>query len=130
MSTYMLSNEQMTTLDPVYLPSLSEWMSYTGVTEWEFYCSGMYLTVQMTREQTLTDVHKQGVYLLSTVIKSEANYFREYIDGKNRSRWKELIIPQIALMAERRAKLEAQLRKDGLAIDENYVDPPLPSLTK
>ncbi|MDB5935614.1 MAG: hypothetical protein JWQ01_2958 [Massilia sp.] len=130
MNNYKLENRKTTTLDPMYVPTLREWMRFTVLTEWEFYFNGAYLTVQMSREPTLTDPQKPGVYLISTIIQSESDYFRGYLDGQDRARWKDLLMSQITNMAEHRATLESEFRKKGIAIDETYVDPPLPSLEK
>jgi hypothetical protein len=123
-----LNRGAITTLDPEYVLSLNEWMQLRSLTEWEFYFDGAYLTVQISRQSTMLDLQKPGVYLLSTIIQSEAEYLRGYVEGDERPHWKDLLIPKITQMNEHRAKMETELRKLGLAIDETYVDPPLPSL--
>jgi hypothetical protein len=129
MNDYLLSAKR-TTLDPNYVPTLNEWMRYRDLTEWEFYFGRVFLTVQISRQHTLTDPQKLGVYLLSTKLRNESQHFRGYVDGPDRARWKDLLMPQIKEMAENRAEEEAGFRKNGIAIDERYIDPPLPILTK
>jgi hypothetical protein len=100
------------------------------LTTWAFYADHVFLTVQITREHTLTDPLKPGVYLLSTSLQNEAEHFRGYIDGLERPRWKQLLRAQVEKLAQIRDKKEAAFRLKGVAIDESYVDPPLPDLSK
>lgn len=130
MSDYLLAGGQSTTLDPDYMPTLDEWMSYEDLTEWEFYYDHAFLTVQISRLHTLTDPKKPGVYLLSTHLKSEPRYYRDFVEAKDRARWREFLMPEIIEMAAHRAQEEIAYRKKGIAIDESYSDPPLPTYVK
>jgi hypothetical protein len=130
MSDYLLQTDKYTTLDPRYVPTLSEWMRYEDRTTWEFYDNRVFLSVQITREHTLTDPLKPGAYLLSTNLQSEAEHFRDYVDGLDRPRWKQLLHVEVENAARSRKKKEAEFIQKGVAIDEAYVDPPLPDLSK
>jgi hypothetical protein len=130
MSDYLLQTDKYTTLDPRYVPTLNEWMRYADRTTWEFYDHRVFLSVQITREHTLTDPLKLGAYLLSTNLQSEAEHFRDYVDGLDRRRWKQLLHAEVENAARSRKKKEAELMLKGVAIDEAYVDPPLPDLSK
>jgi hypothetical protein len=129
MNTYLLQTRDYTTLDPAYVPSLEEWMQYRDLTSWAFYAGHVYLTVQITREHTLIDPSKPGAYLVSTCLQNEPEHFRRYVDGLQRPHWKRLMMAEIAQAAKSRAEVESMLRAQGVQIDENYVDPPLPDLS-
>lgn len=129
MTDLMLQSRKSTSLDPSYVPTLEEWMQFANLTEWTFYADRVFLTVQMTRERTLVDLSKPGAYLITTELSNENGHFRGYVDGLERPRWTTLLKPQISKMGETRALQEAEFRKKGIPIDEEYVDPPLPDLT-
>lgn len=128
MNDFFLKTRKYTTLDPLYQPSLKEWMQYDTLTTWEFYADHSFLTVQMSREHTLTDPLKPGVYLVSTKVQNEEEHFRGYVDGLDRSRWRQLLSARVDKLKAIRARKELELRSQGVTIDENYVDPPLPLL--
>jgi hypothetical protein len=130
MNNYLLETGNLTTLDSAYVPSIEEWMQYKDLTTWEFYADHVFLAVQITREHTLIDPSKPGAYLLSTSLQSDEEYFRGYVDGRERHRWKELLMSEVAKMAQSRAEMESQFRLQRIAIDETYADPPLPDLSK
>lgn len=126
MNNFLVSTHKNTSLDPLYFPSLDEWMQYGTLTTWEFYADHVFLSVQMTREHTLTDPLKPGVYLLSTTLQSEEQHFRGYVGGLERSHWRLLLKPTVDKLAQIRARKEAEFRLRGVMIDESYIDPPLP----
>lgn len=101
-----------------------------SLTRWKFYANHVYLTVSFTREPTLTDAKKLGAYLLSFEFISEAEQFRRYVESLDRMRWKEIVPVKLRELAAERAKLESELRSKGFAVDESYIDPPVPDLTK
>lgn len=128
MSDYLLNFDQFTSLDPSYVPSFNEWMRYEDLTGWEFYSDHVFLKVQLSREHTLTDPKKPGVYLLSITLQSENEHFRDYVDGADRRRWKEMLQPEIAAMNQSRATAESRVKSLGISIDTTYIDPPVPDL--
>lgn len=115
-------------LDPLYTPTIEEWMQIDSLTPWVFYADHLYLTVYFQRESTLTDPQKPGAYLLTFTIKTEAEEFRAYAPPLERAKWKELLPAALAAAAKDREKKEAALRAKGIKIDESYEDPPLPEL--
>lgn len=130
LTNYLLRTNQRMTLDPSYIPTLDEWMRLPNRTRWEFYANHSYLAVGFTREHTMTDPTKPGAYLLSFDLKSEAEHFRRHAGGADRKRWKQLVPMELEQLAKARAEMEAELRKEGIAIDDHYVDPPVPDHLK
>ena len=130
MTNYLLRSRQEVTLDSSYIPSLDEWMRLPSLTGWEFYANHAYLTVTFTREHTLTDPEKLGAYLVSFELKNEAEEFRGHVGGSGRNRWKEILPKELTKLAQERVKKETELRQHGTKIDETYVDPPIPDLSK
>lgn len=130
MNNYLLKTGRQTTLDSSYVPTLSEWMQYGSLTTWAFYADHVFLTVQVTREHTLTDPLKPGAYLLSTSFQNESEHFRRFVDGLERDRWRELLPGRVETLQRIRKKKEDAFRLEGVAIDENYIDPPFPVSTQ
>lgn len=126
MNDYLLKTGKHTTLDPSYVPSLTEWMQYDSLTTWAFYADHVFLTVQFTRENTLTDPLKPGAYLLSTSLQNEPEHFRRYVDGFERANWRKLLPARVEKMKQLRSTKESALKLQGITIDENYIDPPPP----
>ena len=124
---HAMSVDESIGLDPLYVPTLDEWMQIPSRVDWMFYANGAYLDVNFTRERTLTDPNKPGSYLLTFSIKTETEYFRGFADPDNRLRWKEVVPQELVKVAALRAKKEAELRAEGVPIDESYQDPPVPS---
>ena len=119
-----------TSLDASYIPTFEEWMRIESRTAWRFYADHVYLSVNFTREHTLTDPTKPGSYLVSFNLTSENAFYRGYIDGEgeNHKNWKTLLPAELAKLVPVRAEVEAKLRAQGIKIDETYQDPPLPDL--
>lgn len=125
---YVLNVDDTMGLDPLYVPTLEEWMRIGSLTDWAFYADHLYLEVNFTRERTLLEPAKPGAYILSFNVKSEVEYFRGYVGPENRARWKEKLPGELEKLAPIRAKREAELRAKGIKIDETYQDPPVPDL--
>ena len=125
---YVLTTSHYSTLDASYIPTFEEWMRIESRTTWYFYADHVYLSVNFTREHTLTDPTKPGSYLVSFNLKSENEFYRGYVGGENRKNWKTLLPAELAKLAPVRAEIEAKLRAQGIKIDETYQDPPLPDL--
>lgn len=125
---YMFATSNVNGLDPRHTPTFEEWMQIESRTPWSFYVDHLYLTVNFTRERTLTDSEKPGAYLLNFNIKSEAEEFRGYVAPLDRAKWKELLPAELAVVAKLRQKKETELRAKGIKIDESYEDPPVPNL--
>jgi hypothetical protein len=126
---YVLTVSRASSLDATYLPTFDEWMRISSLTTWYFYADHVYLSVNFTRESTLTDPTKPGAYLISFNLKSENEFYRGYVGGEHRKEWKTRLPAELAKLAPLRAAAEAKLRAQGVKIDETYQDPPLPDLT-
>lgn len=124
---YYLIDSSMS-LDTSYLPTFEEWMKINSLTDWSFYADHVYLSVNFTRESTLTDPTKPGAYLISFNLKSENEFYRGYVGGEHRKEWKTRLPAELAKLAPLRAVAEAKLRAQGVKIDETYQDPPVPDL--
>lgn len=127
---YFLSTNQGITLDPSYTPTLKEWMQLENMTSWNFYASNTYMNITFMREGTLLDPTKPGSYLVSTEIKSDIEELRNHVENRDRTRSKELVPDVLHGLAATRKKLEGDLRKRGMTIDESYIDPPVPAYFK
>ncbi len=125
---YMFATSNLNGLDATYVPTFEDWMRVPSRTPWSFYADGVFLSVEFTRERTLTDPNKPGSYLLTFNFKTATEYFRGYAGPDNRPRWKELLPAELAKVAKLRAEKEAQLKAKGVPVDESYQDPPLPAL--
>jgi hypothetical protein len=125
---YVLNTYKYLNLDPSYTPSLEEWMRIESGTDWRFYADHLYLTVNFTRERTLTDPSKPGAYLVNFNIKTELQEFREYVKPEDRQRWKELLPAALSKLPPMRAQKETELKAKGIAIDDTYRDPPIPEM--
>lgn len=125
---YMFATSNLNGLDAKYVPTFEDWMRIPSRTPWSFYSDGAFLSVEFTRERTLTDPNEPGSYLLAFKIKTATEYFRGYAGPDNRLRWKELLPVELAKVARLRADKEAELKIKGVVIDESYQDPPPPAL--
>ncbi len=125
---YVMTTSHYSSLDAAYVPTFEEWMRIESRTTWYFYADHLYLSVNFTRESTLTDPTKPGAYLISFNLKSENEFYRGYVGGEHRKEWKTRLPAELAKLAPLRAAAEAKLRAQGVRIDETYQDPPLPDL--
>ena len=124
---YMFATSNLNGLDATYVPTFEDWMRIQSRTPWSFYANGVFMEVSFTREPTLTDPTKPGSYLLTFNVKTATEYFRGFAGPGNRLRWKEVVPQELVQVAALRAKKEAELRAEGVPIDESYQDPPMPS---
>lgn len=125
---YVLNVSSSIRLDPMHLPTFEEWMRIENRSGWSFHASGAYLEVTFTREPSLTDPLKLGSYLLTFNIQTETEFFRGYAGPDDRLRWKEVVPRELVKVAALRVAKETELRAKGVAIDESYQDPPIPSM--
>ena len=125
--SYLLNNSSAIGLDLSYIPTLAEWMKIEDGTDWMFYTDHVYLTVNFSRERTLTDTAKPGAYLLNFNLKSEFEQFRGYVPSDDRQNWKALLPAALPKLAAMRTQKEEELRIKGFKINESYQDPPVPN---
>ena len=120
---YALGSSKYIGLDVAYVPTLDEWMRIESRTPWTFEANGLFLEVSFQREPTLTDPAKPGAYLVTLNVKSQVEYFRGFVDGADRPRWKAVVPALLKQAAETRAHKEAELKAKGIPVDESYSDP-------
>ena len=121
-------------LAPDYPYNLDEWMQLENGASWLFQANGIYLTIQMYREQSKMDPQQPGEYYVSYKFESEKEYYAPYFKDDdlkkweiNAARWVSLYPGVIKQMHQIRAKTEAELKAQGITIDESYQDPALVS---
>ncbi len=123
---YMQSGQDVYGLDPDYVLSMDEWMSLTSRTNWNFYADHVYLEINVTRDPTRTDPNKPGAYFVEYTITSENEMMRAQVGPKKRLNWKAELPTILPELQSARKKEEERLKKNHVAIDETYQDPPLP----
>lgn len=121
-------------LDPNYLYSLNEWMNLKDGSRWLFQANGIYLIIQMYRDQNQMNPQKPGAYFLRYEFVSEKEYYAPYFKDDDLKKWEINAARWVSLypgikkqMNQIRTKTEAELKAQGIQIDESYQDPPLVS---
>ena len=61
-------------------------------------------------------------------VRSEPEFYKDFLASDDREDWKKLLPAELKRMAQERAQTEARLKKMGIAIDEDYQDPPIKAL--
>ncbi|WP_336951644.1 hypothetical protein [Acinetobacter sp. AS167] len=121
-------------LDPNYVYSLDEWMQLKDGSRWMLQANGIYLSITVRRDQTKMDQQQPGAYYVSYKFQSEKEYYAPYFKDDdlkksaiNAARWVSLYPGIKKQMNQIRAKTEAELKAQGITIDESYQDPALVS---
>ncbi|MFW1798536.1 hypothetical protein ACG9YX_00600 [Acinetobacter nematophilus] len=121
-------------LDPDYVYTLDEWMQLEDGASWMLQANGIYLTIQMYREQKKMDPQQPGAYYVSYKFVSEKEYYAPYFKDDdlkksaiNTARWVSLYPGVKKQMNQIREKTETELKAQGITIDESYQDPALVS---
>lgn len=121
-------------LDPDYSYTLDEWMQLEDDSSWMLQANGIYLTITMRRDQTKMDPQKPGAYFVNYKFESEKKYYAPYFKDDDLKKWEMNAARWVALypgikkeMNQIRTKTEAELKAQGIMIDESYQDPPLVS---
>lgn len=127
MLEYHLKCLDTTTLDPAYKPSLEEWMRLEDFTAWEFYADGVFLEATFMRDASHLDVAKPGFYILNLVLRSDVEYFKEFVGPESRDRWVDLLPSELQNLASRRKIKENELSGTRVTLNREYIDPPLPA---
>lgn len=113
-------------IDPDYPLSFEQWMAFQAPLTWEFYADHTYLTLQVDRDVNHLDPAKPGAYFISPTFTPREETERLEVDEKDRDHWRETWVKRnLAYRAERNIA-EANLRAQGIPIDTDYQDPPLP----
>lgn len=121
-------------LDPDYAYSLDEWMRLKDGSRWMLQTNGIYLTITVRRDHTKMDPQQPGAYYVSYKFQSEKEYYAPYFKDDdlkkweiNAARWVSLYPGVKKQMNQIREKTEAELKAQGITIDESYQDPALVS---
>ncbi|WP_433847193.1 hypothetical protein [Acinetobacter proteolyticus] len=121
-------------LDPDYPYTLDEWMQLKDGSRWLLQANGIYMTITMRRDQSKMDPQQPGAYFVSYKFESEKKYYAPYFQDDDLKKWEINAARWIALypgikkeMNQIRTKTEAELKAQGIMIDESYQDPPLVS---
>jgi len=115
--------------DPSLRLDQEQWLTMPMFSSWYFYKDGVYLLFRVQREKSETAPLERGSYLFTLTFESETEFYKGFVEGeKNREHWKDLVPAELKRMAQERAKTEARLKKMGIAIDEDYQDPPIKAL--
>ncbi|UZJ58429.1 hypothetical protein OKW98_17725 [Pseudomonas sp. KU26590] len=109
-------------MDPNLKLSKQIWVSMRMFDPWRFYNGNEYLDLMVQRENSEDDPQNRGSYLFTWMFKSESEFYAEFVRAEDRERWRELLPAELTRMGKERQKTEAQLKKMGIKIDENYKD--------
>lgn len=109
--------------DPLYTPTLDEWMALRSNQSWVFHRDNIFLTVGYRRDNQFLEKDGAGVYLLTFRVMTRDAHARNYFQGDERDRWKDLWIETIKKTKIMRYKKEVELIKEGYHINTEYVEP-------
>lgn len=123
---YTLQTSNLNGLDADYLPTLTEWMQLQDRTPWRLYVDGVFLEMTFDRDPTLMDPEKHGAYLLTINLQTTNEYFRRFVEPKDRLKWQSLLPGVLKDVAIQRAQKETELKAKGVVIMESYIDPKPP----
>lgn len=113
-------------IDPDYPLSFEQWMALPGPLTWELYADHTYLILQVDRDVNHLDPAKPGAYFISLTFIPREETERLGVNEKDREHWRDTWVKRnLAFRALRNIK-EAKLRAQGVPIDTDYQDPPLP----
>ena len=115
-------------LDPDYVPDLEEWMKLGAGSSWCFYADHAYFRINLTRDQSRTDIHQPGAYFLAYDLVAENEEMRAYVGPQDRREWKTRLPEALALEQADRKQKEAEWQRKGARIDRAYQDPPVPAI--
>jgi hypothetical protein len=126
MLNYQMATSSATPLDPDYKPTLEEWIKLEDLSAWELYSDDAFLRISFKRSPNPKNPTGPGVYLVNYELDSSVNHFKGFVDPLRREEWKVLLPAELKELAVRRRTAEADLRKKGIPIDTDYIDPPIP----
>ena len=114
--------------DPALILGKAEWLSLPMLNSWYFNKDDVYLLVRVQREHSSKDGESFGSYLFTLTFRTESEFYKGFVEDEERDNWKALLPAELKRMAQERAQTEARLKQMGIAIDENYQDPPIKAL--
>ncbi len=115
-------------VDPGLRLKVAEWLTQPMISTWYFHKDGVYLLFRVQREDSEKAPQKMGSYLFTLTFESEAEFYKSFVKNEYREDWIKLLPAELNRMAQERAQTEARLKKMGIAIDEDYQDPPIKAL--
>ena len=120
---YRLEDSSLYTPDPMYTPTLEEWMALDTDSDWTFYIEDVFLTVNFRRRLNHKGNNELGVYLLTFTLTTRDEKARKPLSGNDREQWLSLWVENTKVRKIRRYKKEVELIKRGYHINTDYVDP-------
>jgi len=114
--------------DPALQLSKADWLSRPTIKSWHFTKGGNYLLFSVHRENSPQAPLELGSYLFSLNFETEVEFYKNFVPNENQDDWVKLLPTELKRMAQERAQTEARLTKMGIAIDEDYQDPPIKAL--
>ncbi|MFK0314562.1 hypothetical protein ACIQUF_25455, partial [Pseudomonas sp. NPDC090233] len=114
--------------DPTLKLDKDQWLSFPMFSNWLMYRGNLYLKVTVQRENDPDAPKETGSYLFTLTFKSERDFYQGFLDDEDRGKLTTLLPAELKCMAQERAQTEARLKKMGIAIDEDYQDPPIKAL--
>jgi hypothetical protein len=81
--------------DPLYVPTLDEWMALGSGQGWVFYADNVYMEVKFRRNSQHMYKNGEGVYLLTYIILTQDAQARNQFQGNEREQWETLWVENI-----------------------------------
>ncbi|MGN8261965.1 hypothetical protein ACLEJW_21880 [Pseudomonas sp. SMSB3] len=114
--------------DPALKLNQTDWLAMPTINSWYFHKNGNYLQLRAQRKNSRQAPQERGTYLFSLNFQTEAEFYKSFVESDDREQWTTLLPSELNRMAQERAQTEARLKKMGIAIDEDYQDPPIKAL--
>jgi hypothetical protein len=111
--------------DPDYRPTLEQWMAMDDRSLWRFHADQAYMTVALTRDAARKEINGRGAYFIEFTVTDANEEARKIVGPAQRANWKTALPEELKLLKQDREKSEGELKKQGVAIDEGYQDPPI-----
>lgn len=116
-------------LDPNHKIDLERWLKFGSFYSWYFYNEGAYLHLKAWRRDADDAPRERATYLITLEFLTESEYWRgDFTEEDKKPHWKELLPERLEGYKQQREEAEDRARAAGIAIDENYRDPPIKAL--
>lgn len=109
--------------DPLYTPTLEEWMQLGSSHRWVFYANNVFLTLVLRRNQQFMEKDSKGVYLINYKILTAEAHAQNQFEEEDREQWKNLWVDSIKEQKMERYRKEVELIKQGYHINTQYSEP-------
>ncbi|MBX9296989.1 hypothetical protein [Chromobacterium piscinae] len=113
-------------LDPDYPLSFNEWMTLPAPLHWRFYADNTYLELTVDRDIKNLDPKNPGAYFISLSFQTREEAERTGLPENEKDHWRGNWVKRALSYRSERNIAEAKLRAQGIPIDTDYRDPPLP----